>query len=106
MTIPMATTDPRVEVEPVSNILTTLRRDDENRAQHRARLSRDRIAAKKRRPHYYEGVADDLTTTTFHPTKGLRRISGKRAEANDRMNAIFAIARIRANGRRNVRKVA
>jgi hypothetical protein len=30
-----------------------------------------------------EGVADDLTTTILHPTKGFRRISGKRVEVAD-----------------------
>lgn len=81
----------------------TLRLEDENRAAHRARLSRERRDAKSRKYDTRTGVADDLTTTTLHPTKGFRRISGKRAEANDRMNAVFAMAAIRARGRRNLR---
>lgn len=82
---------------------TTLRRADENRAQHRARLSRERREDRTRKDDLRECVTADLTTYTIHPTKGFRRISGKRAEANDRMAAIFHIAHIRAKGRSNLR---
>lgn len=63
----------------------TLRRPDENRAAHRARLSQQRTAAKPRIDDARERVLDDLTTFTLHPTKGFRRISGRRIEAIDAM---------------------
>lgn len=64
---------------------TTLRRPDENRAAHRARLSRERRAARKRIDDLRERIEDDLTTITLHPTKGFRRVSGKRVEAQAKL---------------------
>lgn len=63
----------------------TLRRPDENRAAHRARLSQQRRAAKPRIDDLRESVDDDLNTTTLHPTKGFRRISGRRIEAQAKL---------------------
>lgn len=37
-----------------------------------------------------ERVDDDLNVTTLHPTKGFRRISGKRVEAQAKMPAFAA----------------
>jgi len=69
-----------------------MRRPGENRAMHRARLSRQRRVERKGKYDTRTGVADDLTTTTLHPTKGFRRISGKRVEARFMLQAIYSRA--------------
>ena len=38
-----------------------------------------------------ETVAEDGTTITLHPTKGFRRISGKRVMARAKMHAMFGL---------------
>lgn len=52
-----------------------------NRAQRRAAASVKRRAERKRIDDLRERVEDDLTSYTLHPTKGFRRVSGRRAEA-------------------------
>lgn len=51
-----------------------------------ALLKRVRLARRKRLPDAFPStVAADLTTTVYHPTKGWRRIAGRRVLANKRM---------------------
>jgi hypothetical protein len=58
-----------------------LRSEYPNRAAWRTARSQERRAAKTRIDDLRERVEDDLTTYTIHPTKGFRRISGRRIEA-------------------------
>ena len=60
-----------------------------NRAGRRAARSYARRNRVRSISDAREMVADDLTTTVLHPTKGFRRISGKRIEAQERMAAIL-----------------
>ena len=52
-----------------------------NRAQRRAAASVKRRAERKRIDDLRERVEDDLTSYTLHPTKGWRRIAGRRITA-------------------------
>lgn len=61
-----------------------------NRAGRRTAASIKRRADRKRIDDLRERVLDDLTTFTLHPTKGFRRIAGRRLEAQAKM-PFFAI---------------
>lgn len=61
-----------------------------NRLAWRTARSQQRIKDRRRIDDARECVDDDLNTTTIHPTKGFRRISGKRIEAQAKMPAFIA----------------
>lgn len=56
-----------------------------NRLAWRTARAQERTAAKPRIDDLRETVDDDLSTTTIHPTKGFRRISGRRIEAQAKL---------------------
>lgn len=62
----------------------------DNRAGRRALASRKRRNDRVRKDDLRESVAADLTVITYHPTKGRRRIAGKRIEAQDRIPYLAA----------------
>lgn len=61
----------------------------ENRHARRARQALERRASRRRFVDTREGVANDLTTITLHPTKGFRRISGRRILAQQYMAVAY-----------------
>lgn len=61
------------------------RNDFVNRAAWRTAMAQQRIKDRKRIDDLRESVADDMTTRILHPTKGFRRIAGRRVEAQAKL---------------------